>query len=472
MFKPDKQLAEQIDLWIEQNSSAFVKDLNRLVAIPSVSVPGDAAYPFGRHCANVLDEVSALAAGYGFQVDNHAYHCGSLLVKGRSPQAKRIGLYGHLDVVPPGDGWYYPPFSCTEKDGFLIGRGVWDNKGPALCSLYALRFLNEHNIRLDHDVLVYFGLSEETGMADIEYFCRTQQVPDFNLVTDTDFPVCYGEKGRIQAEISRAFEGNLVSFHGGEAVNIIPAKAEALLRDVSMETAVRQLGGREDIQIRQDGPLIRVSARGLARHAAFPDGAVSAIHVLAGALAQSGLLQGSGQDAMAALAAMTADFYGNGCGIAFEDRESGKLTSAGSTAHGENGLLTVQFDIRYPVTVCGDLVTDGFARRAESLGFSVTGTEVSPPAYVSLDDPRISRLCEICDYVQGKYYEPYTMGGGTYSRKLPHAVGFGPGIPDAGNLFGNGHGGCHQPDECVPFSMLKNALKTYILALLELDGML
>lgn len=297
-------------------------------------------------------------------------------------------------------------------------------------------------------------------------------VSPHNLVTDTDFPVCYGEKGRIQAEISRAFEGNLVSFHGGEAVNIIPAKAEALLRDVSMETATRQLGGREDIQIRQEGPLIRVSARGLARHAAFPDGAVNAIHVLAEALAQSGLIQGSGQDAMAALAAMTADFYGNGCGIVFEDRESGKLTSAGSTAHGENGLLTVQFDIRYPVTVRGDLVTDGFTRRVESLGFSVTGTEVSPPAYVSLDDPRISRLCEICDYVQGKHYEPYTMGGGTYSRKLPHAVGFGPGVPDAGNLFGNGHGGCHQPDECVPFSMLKNALKTYILALLELDGML
>ena len=64
------------------------------------------------------------------------------------------------------------------------------------------------------------------------------------------------------------------------------------------------------------------------------------------------------------------------------------------------------------------------------------------------------------------------MGGGTYSRKLPVAVGFGPGVPDAVNPFESGHGQGHQPDECVPLKMLLNGLKTYIIALLELDKMM
>ena len=89
-----------------------------------------------------------------------------------------------------------------------------------------------------------------------------------------------------------------------------------------------------------------------------------------------------------------------------------------------------------------------------------------------LDHPYIPLLTGICDYVQGKHYEPYTMGGGTYSRHLPAAIGFGPGVPDAPNPFGDGHGQGHQPDECVPLDMLLKGIKTYILALMELDRIL
>ena len=40
MFKPDSSFMQEIDQWIEKNSQAFVKDLDRLVAIPSISVQG------------------------------------------------------------------------------------------------------------------------------------------------------------------------------------------------------------------------------------------------------------------------------------------------------------------------------------------------------------------------------------------------------------------------------------------------
>lgn len=472
MFKPDSSLMQEIDQWIEKNKEAFVKDLDRLVAVPSISVHGDDTYPYGKECGRVLDEMTALAAGYGFQVKNHEYHCGSLLVKGTGDSPRRIGIYAHLDVVPLGEGWHNPPLKCTQKDGFLIGRGVGDNKGPGICALYALRYLKEHGIELKNDVLVYYGLSEETGMQDIEYFCRTQQVPDFNLVADTNFPVCYGEKGLMRADIERKIEGNLVSFHGGSVVNVIPPKAEAVISGVSLEAAREKLGDIEGISVDRDGESVKVTALGISRHAAFPEGSVNAIQELSKALAGSGLLTGSAAHGVKAVAAMTSDYYGESCGIPFEDKESGRLTCVGSVIHAQDGVMKISFDTRYPVTVDGDEVVDGFKKRAESLGFAVSVGELSAPAYVPLDNPYIPVLSEICDCVQGKHYEPYTMGGGTYSRHLPCAIGFGPGVPDAPNPFENGHGQGHQPDECVPFDMLLKGLKTYIISLLELDCML
>ena len=172
MYKSDEALKQSIDQWIEANQNDFVKDLAKLVAIPSISVENDGPWPFGEECKNVLDKAAEIAGEYGFTVVNHEYHCGSCVVPGTGEHPKRIGMFAHLDVVPLGDGWQYPPLGCTLKDGFLIGRGVGDNKGPAICALYALRFLKEHKIELKNDVMIYFGLSEETGMKDIEYSAR------------------------------------------------------------------------------------------------------------------------------------------------------------------------------------------------------------------------------------------------------------------------------------------------------------
>lgn len=471
MFKTDEELDKKIDTWIENNKDAFVKDLSRLVAIPSISEKEEGKYPFGKKCGDVLDEMISLASEYGFQIENHEYYCGSLLVKGEKENPKKIGMYAHLDVVPLGEGWQYPPLECTRKDGFLIGRGVGDNKGPGVCALYALRFFREHDIRLQNDVLVYYGCSEETGMQDIEYFCKTQQIPDFNLVVDTNFPVCYGEKGLIRAEISCQTTGNLLSFQAGDVVNVIPAKAEAVLANIDFEEAKTVLSSFKNICVEKDAENVKISASGISKHAAFPEGSVNAIHVLAEALVKCGLLIGNDTDVIKAVAVMTADEYGHGCGIPFEDQESGKLTCVGSVIRVADGRLSFRFDVRYPVTVDGDIVIREFAKKTEELGFNMKVSELSAPAYVSCDTPQIKALSAICDYVQGKHYEPYTMGGGTYARHLPCAVGFGPGVPDAPNPFKDGHGQGHQPDECISEEILFRGVKTYIMALLKLDNM-
>lgn len=472
MFKADKSLVQEIDNWIEKNKEAYVKDLARIVSIPSVSEQTEGKYPFGEKCREVLDEMIFLASNYGFHMDNHEYYCGSILIPGNKKGAKKIGMYAHLDVVPLGEGWYNIPLGCSEKDGFLIGRDVGDNKGPGICALYTLRFLKEHNIQLNNDLLVYYGCSEETGMQDIEYFCRTQKVPDVNLVLDTNFPVCYGEKGLVRAKLTCKTEGNLSALYAGSVVNVIPAKAEAVIKDTELKDVDELLKSMQGVYAFQDGKDVRIVSEGISKHAAFPEGSLNAIYVLSDALEKSGILEGNVREVIGAVKDMTADSYGVGCGIPFEDKESGKLTCVGSILCIENGTLQFQFDIRYPVTVDGDMVIKEFSKKAESLGFEVEIKEFSKPAYVPPDNPYIYMLNEISDFVQGKHYEPYTMGGGTYARHLPCAVGFGPGVPDAPNLYENGHGQGHQPDECILADLLFKGIKTYIIAILELDKML
>lgn len=48
-----------------------------------------------------------------------------------------IGILCHVDVVPEGDGWVHDPFDVQIADGKLYGRGVCDDKGPAIIALYA-----------------------------------------------------------------------------------------------------------------------------------------------------------------------------------------------------------------------------------------------------------------------------------------------------------------------------------------------
>lgn len=63
-------------------------------------------------------------------------------VKGDSDT--QLATITHLDVVPAGNGWDSDPFDMIEKEGWLIGRGVSDDKGPALLTLYMAKFFKEY----------------------------------------------------------------------------------------------------------------------------------------------------------------------------------------------------------------------------------------------------------------------------------------------------------------------------------------
>ena len=123
----NQELYNKISSWIDAHHADMVKDIFRLVRIPSISEPNSKIAPYGQACRDVLEEMLAIGKEHGFQTRNYDNRCGGLWLDGdESDVSESIGFWGHLDVVPTGDHWQFSPFEPFEKDGFLVGRGVED----------------------------------------------------------------------------------------------------------------------------------------------------------------------------------------------------------------------------------------------------------------------------------------------------------------------------------------------------------
>ncbi len=459
---------ESIRAWALAHKDEMVEDILRLVRIPSVSVPGDDPLaPYGEACAQALDEGLALCRKHGLEIKDIDRRCGVALWKGEVPAS--IGIFGHLDVVPAGGGWAQPPYEPFVSQGYIVGRGAADNKGPCVAALYAVRCLRELDVKLHHSIQLYLGCNEENGMTDAEYFVEHEPQPVFSLVPDVSFPVCYGEKGILTADLVCDISGsNLVAFSGGVASNAVPDTAQAILQDVDAEKVQALAKCACGITCRQEGDKICLTATGIAGHVAFPEGTESAIQKLAAFLHRHHLATGAAAKAVAFLAEAFADAYGKGLDIDFSDDVSGKTTHAGGMVRLEDGMLIQNINVRYAIQANQQQLLAQLHARCNAAGFLVRNLHNSPPCYTSPDHPAIPELLRVYRSVYGGTAVPYVMGGGTYCRKLSHAVGYGPGIPGLVSKFGGGH----QPNEGMCIELLCNMVEIYANALVAIDPLL
>lgn len=82
----------------------------------------------------VFDVIEAALIAHGFAIDR--FVAGSApdgpvenMLAVRGTTGKHLAFAGHLDVVPPGDGWTASPWSAEIRGGLLYGRGAVDMKG-------------------------------------------------------------------------------------------------------------------------------------------------------------------------------------------------------------------------------------------------------------------------------------------------------------------------------------------------------
>ena len=151
---------------------------SRLVACPSVTPASGAVF-------DVLEE--SLRA-IGFEV--HRFVAGAPpdgpvenLFATRGSGAPHFGFAGHLDVVPPGEGWSTDPFTPERRGDLLHGRGVVDMKGGIAAFVAACAELRDHPGTLS---LIITG--DEEGPATfgtpklIEWMAEREIRPDMILI--------------------------------------------------------------------------------------------------------------------------------------------------------------------------------------------------------------------------------------------------------------------------------------------------
>lgn len=112
---------------IDEHWEEFLEFLQTVMKVPSVKGEPEDHAPFGKAPREVLDLVLKKGKEVGFKtkvIDDAIGY-----VQWGEDDEDYIGIIGHLDVVPAGSGWDFPPFDLSEKDGRFYGRGILDNKG-------------------------------------------------------------------------------------------------------------------------------------------------------------------------------------------------------------------------------------------------------------------------------------------------------------------------------------------------------
>ena len=457
---------EKINAYLDRHWEDIVADIDTLVRIPSVEDTDQASEnaPFGPGPRQSLSAALAMADAMGFETHDVEGYIGYADLPGTSEA--QIGIIGHTDVVPAGPGWTVEPYEVTRKEGYLLGRGVIDDKGPSVVALHAVKFwkdLQDEGVaeRFPYTVRFLFGANEETGMADVAYYRTKYADPLFLFTPDAEFPVCYGEKGLYDGFVSMpcAEGGVIVELEGGVASNAVPGQAHAVVRaDAS------QLPEAPSLHVTDAGEgLARIDAAGKSAHASTPESGVSAIGLLVDYLLENNLCNEAERAFLGFEQLLCAHTDGSGLGIACDDEHFGALTVVGGTINTEDGCFVQSLDARFPTSITAAEITERVRAAAEAVGATYRTGREEEPFLMDPKSPVIQALLSAYNEATGENAEVFTMGGGTYARHFSHAASFGP--EKSWEEVPAWVGSMHGPDEGVSEQLLKDAFRIYALTL-------
>ncbi|MDO4806722.1 MAG: Sapep family Mn(2+)-dependent dipeptidase [Coriobacteriales bacterium] len=475
----DDRLIAAAQEYVDQVWEDVVRDIDYLVQVESVEDKELAqdGMPFGPGPAEALNRSLQIAERLGLDAHSCEGYVGYADLAGES--AAYISTIAHSDIVPLGKGWTVDPLRVTRKDGFLLGRGVIDDKGPLVLSLYAAHFFARkvaaEGIKLPYTLRCIVGTNEETGMADVDYYLSHFPEPAFCFTPDASFPLICGEKGRFFAAVAskeiRDDDARILRMDGGTVANAVPQEAEALVRACASELPASERIAVKDAGVDDKGqPLAAIHATGRGGHAAMPEGTINAIALLVRYLVENDLCGAEERPFLDFGRRLLQDSFGKGMGIDVTDDVFDPLTCVGGTLRTEetpSGRRFVQtMDVRYPKSTDAARLLGVVERVACEHGCTITQSDDMVPFYMSPDSEEVRTLVGTYNQITGRNVQAFTIGGGTYARHFGRAVAFGPDDPAYPNpdWVGIEHG----PDEGVSEEALKRALVIYVVSIARL----
>lgn len=431
-----KQQMEQI---VNSKRDEMIEATKRLVKIESLKGDPKPQMPFGEGPDNALREALTIAKELGFSTENHQGYVGTVDF---SDKPAGLDILVHLDVVPapPEDWTVTQPFEPMVKDGKLYGRGTSDDKGPAICALYAMQAVRDLGVPLKKNVRLIFGTDEESGSEDIAYYYKKHDTAPYTVSPDANFPVINVEKGRLNAAVTGSYPKptgpRVVKIHCGVRPNVVPDKATASLAGLQKEQILPFIEDWEKATklsavIQEEGEQLLLTVSGVGGHAAYPHQANNALTGLLSLVAALPLGHSQQHQQLQALAALFphGDWSGNALGIARKDAISGDLTLSFTILHLDETSFRGEFDSRTSLEA-NKANTEGVAGKfVEDAGLAMETLSTDVPHHVPAESPFIQTLLNAYETYTGNKGYTSATGGGTYVHGLENAVAFGPTMP-------------------------------------------
>ena len=415
---------------IKELEENMLTDLAALVKHPSKRGEALPGKPFGEGPAAALAEALSIAERMGFRTKNLDNYCGYAEI-GEGDDI--IGLVAHLDVVPEGDGWKSDPFTMIREDDVVYGRGVSDDKGGAIASLYTLQMIRELGVPLNKRIRVLMGCNEESGSACMAHYNEVEEPITIGFTPDGSFPGIYGEKGMISMS---CFSKNtkILSMEGGFVTNAVchhcvtkvPADAvnEDKLKDALAKTPL------VDFSVVREGDAFVIDAQGVAAHASTPLLGVNAASFTMKALKEAGM-DDDFVDYYNEHIGTTCD--GEGYNLKIED-EYGNLTLNNGIVRMTGGCIECTIDIRVPVTYQEEQLRELVKNRLEDEKGKTVVNSIGKPLFFPKDSPMVKALQDAYVKVTGDSDSPLlVIGGGTYAKSIPGIIAFGCEFPGVDN---------------------------------------
>ncbi|WP_026389675.1 Sapep family Mn(2+)-dependent dipeptidase [[Acholeplasma] multilocale] len=424
----------------------------KLLSIPSFKTEALPGAPYGQGTKDVLDYAINLANEMGFETHQDAQNRYGFVDYGEGD--KLFVILCHLDVVPPGnmEQWVTDPFTPIEKDGKLIGRGAFDDKGPTMMNLYALKYLKDHGYKSkDYKIRLIFGLTEETTWESINAYLADYGIADAGYVPDGEFPVVYAEKWIVDMDINGTLPAEF-EITGGSAYNVI---CDQVTYKGPKQVEIAKWLNENNISTSNDAEG-RLAVQGAAGHASLPWVGINAATYLAKAMFESGV-----HHAATDFIAENMHMDYNASNI-FEDikDETGDLTQNLGIIDIRDGFQRIACNYRVPVfTDPKEVFIPTMQDFVQDYSLNGVVEAVEDSVYVPKDSELIKKIMQVYQEVTGDMEsQPLAIGGGTYAKSMPNVVAFGA-------EFDMEESTMHAYNEYVKVEDLKKMLEIYAKAI-------
>lgn len=446
----------------ETRQTEIIEDLRSLVNIEStIDLENKSEMaPYGPKIRQALDRFLEMGQRDGFKtvdVDGHAAY----IEYGEGEEL--VGVLGHLDIVPLGEGWNYDPLALEEVNGYLFGRGSIDDKGPTVAAYHALKILKDNNVKLNRRVRLIVGCDEETGFRGVEYYKKHCEIPSVGFVPDASFPLIYGEKGMLQVKLESQLNTIISHLEAGEAGNVVLGIVRASIDEKTKPKAFKEFLKTHKLEgsCSEDSYYLK----GKFAHAMSPEQGLNA-----GVYLLEFLANHHNDDYAKECYKILYDYNGKGLNINFVGEHMGKLTMNLGVLKINQKHQSALLDIRYPDGFEAENIINTIKETVSHKGFDLKVLESKAKLFIDPKDQLIKTLEAIYRKHTGDNKSPLiTMGGGTYAKAFENHVAYGMEFPL--EIKPDFVGSFHQADEAVSIKSLLTATAIYTEAIVKLCNM-